>query len=66
MRYEELATRFGNAILALAEKTDNLCNLECYLSEHFKEWLRKDASSPEGLVEELELFAGFTYEEVEA
>lgn len=65
MRYEELATRFGNAILALAEKPENLFNMESYLSEHFKDWLRRDASSPDGLVEELELFAGFTWEEAE-
>lgn len=57
MRYEELATRLGDAILALAENSDALCNFESYLSYNFAQWLRKDASSVEGLVEEFEGFA---------
>ena len=45
------------AIKDLASKPENLENLNSYLSFHFSEWLETWASTPEGLAEELKMFA---------
>lgn len=57
MSYESLAKQFCDAIKTLAEKPDNLFNLECYLSHHFHTWMKKYASVPEDLVAEMKSFA---------
>ena len=56
-KYEEQATQFCEAIRTLANKPENLENLESYLSRHFSEWISKWANSPVGLAEEMKEFA---------
>ena len=56
-KYEEQATQFCEAIRTLANKPENLENLESYLSRHFSEWISKWANSPAGLAEEMKEFA---------
>ena len=56
-KYEEQATQFCEAIRALANKPENLENLESYLSRHFPEWISKWANSPASLAEEMKEFA---------
>lgn len=46
-----------NAIKTIAQKPENLDNLERYLSNHFQEWIDKYANTPEGLAFELKYFA---------
>lgn len=57
MKYEKAAETFCAAIKTLAEKHDNLCNLESYLTHNFGEWLSKFANTPETLALELKEFA---------
>ena len=54
---EQLANEFINAIKTIAQKEDNLDNLECYLTHHFREWMQKFANTPEGITAELKEFA---------
>lgn len=54
---ERPAQQFIEAIQTIASKPENLNNLQCYLSRHFDEWLRRYASTPETLVCELRKFA---------
>lgn len=54
--YEEQAKEFINAIKAIANKPNNLENLESYLSIHFQVWLEKYANTPENMVSELKEF----------
>ena len=56
-KYEEQAAQFCEAIRALANKPENLENLENYLSQHFSEWISKWANSPVSLAEEMKEFA---------
>ena len=56
-KYEEQATQFCEAIRTLANKPENLENLESYLSWHFPEWISKWANSPASLAEEMKEFA---------
>lgn len=56
-KYEELARVFVNAIKEIAQKEDNLDNLEGYLSFHFETWMQKYASTPLGITQELSCFA---------
>ena len=56
-KYEEQATQFCEAIRTLANNTENLENLESYLSRHFSEWISKWANSPASLAEEMKEFA---------
>lgn len=55
-KYTKCAKQFCKAIKTLAEKPDNLGNLESYLSRHFDGWLRKFAATPEDLAAELKEF----------
>lgn len=55
--YEKTAADFAAVIMELSRKPRHLDNLECYLARHFAVWLEKHASTPEGLVEELQRFA---------
>ena len=56
-KYEEQATQFCEAIRTLVNNTENLENLESYLSRHFSEWISKWANSPASLAEEMKEFA---------
>ena len=56
--HEETARQFCAAIAAIAANAEALDNLESYLSFHFGAWLTKYASTPEGITDELQQFAG--------
>lgn len=56
-KYEKQAAEFCEAIRTLANNTENLENLESYLSRHFSEWISKWANSPANLAEEMKEFA---------
>lgn len=53
----EAAIRFCEAIRTLADKPENLSNLESYLTSHFAEWLKKWANTPDAISTELKSFA---------
>lgn len=55
--YEEQAIQFCNSIRTLANKPENLNNLESYLTYHFDEWLEKWATTPENIAAEMKEFA---------
>lgn len=57
MKYERIAAQFIAAIKTIAEKPENLENLELYLSYHFGDWLQKYANTPETIVCEMRQFA---------
>jgi len=57
MNNKESAKMFVDAIAELANKPDNLYNLESYLSMHFDKWIEKFANTPEGLAIEMKSFA---------
>jgi hypothetical protein len=57
MKYEKAAAQFCEAIQTLANKPENLENLELYLSRHFAAWLEKYANTPEGMAAEMREFA---------
>lgn len=54
---DKLAIEFIKAIKTIAQKENNLNNLECYLSHHFPVWLEKFANTPEKITAELKAFA---------
>ena len=54
---EEQATQFCEAIRALANKPENLNNLESYLTYNFDKWLTTWANTPEDLAAEMKEFA---------
>ena len=54
---EKTAQAFIKAIKTLAEKPNNLDNLESYLSHHFDVWMEKYANNPQALTYELKAFA---------
>ena len=56
-KYEKQAAEFCEAIRTLANKPENLENLESYLSRHFSEWISKWANSPASLAAEMKEFA---------
>jgi len=56
-KYEEQAKAFCDAIRDFAKSEDAINNMECYLSNHFPEWLRKYAYDMETLSGELHCFA---------
>ena len=51
------AADFVNAIKTIANKPENLDNLESYLYYHFSEWLEKWANTPKDMVAEMREFA---------
>mgnify|MGYP006898725069 CR=1 FL=1 len=55
--YEEQAIQFCNAIRTLANKPENLNNLESYLTYNFDKWLEKWATTPENIAAEMKAFA---------
>ena len=56
-KYTSEAEQFCNAIRELANKPENLQNLESYLSWHFDKWMEKYANTPDGIVAEMSNFA---------
>ena len=56
-KYTLEATQFCDAIRELANKPENLQNLESYLEYHFETWLEKFASTPDGMAAEMSNFA---------
>lgn len=57
MNNAKAAADFISAIKEIASKPENIENLECYLSIHFDEWLKKWASTPDGMACEMKEFA---------
>lgn len=57
MKHERVAKQFIAAIKTIAEKPENLENLELYLSYHFPEWMIKFANTPENITCEMREFA---------
>lgn len=55
--YEEQAIQFCKAIRTLANKPDNLNNLESYLTYNFDKWLKIWANSPKNIAAEMKAFA---------
>ena len=56
-KYTVEAEQLCNAIRELANKPENLQNLESYLEWHFKTWLEKFANTPDGMAAEISEFA---------
>ena len=56
-KYTLEAAQFCDAIRELANKPENLQNLESYLGYHFDKWLEKYASTPEDMAAEMSIFA---------
>ena len=56
-KYTIEAAQFCNAIRELANKPENLQNLESYLEYHFDKWMEKYASTPEDMTAEMSNFA---------
>ena len=56
-KYTIEAAQFCDAIRELANKPENLQNLESYLKYHFETWLEKYASTPDGMAAEMSSFA---------
>lgn len=54
---EKAAEKFCKAISTIAEKPENMDNLQCYLSHHFETWLKRFANDPESIAAELTHFA---------
>ena len=56
-KYTVEAAQFCNAIRELANKPENLQNLESYLAYHFDKWMEKYANTPNDIVAEMSNFA---------
>ena len=56
-KYTVEAAQFCNAIRELANKPENLQNLESYLEYHFDKWMEKYASTPDDIATEMSNFA---------
>ena len=56
-KYTIEAAQFCDAIRELANKPENLQNLESYLEYHFDKWMEKYASTPEDMAAEMSNFA---------
>ena len=56
-KYTNEAAQFCDAIRELANKPENLQNLESYLEWHFETWMEKFANTPDGMAAEMSEFA---------
>ena len=56
-KYTVEAAQFCDAIRELANKPENLQNLESYLEWHFDTWMKKYASTPDCMAAEMSSFA---------
>jgi hypothetical protein len=57
MNNKEYAHMFVEAIIKLANNSNNLDNLESYLSQHFDIWITSYADTPENITSEMCDFA---------
>lgn len=57
-----LAERFCKAIRVFGDHPERLDNFEGYLAQHFAAWMQQYASTPEGIVSELESFGNIAEE----
>ena len=57
MNKKECAKMFIDSIKTIAEKPENLDNLEFYLSYNFDRWLDKYDNTPENIAIEMKNFA---------
>ena len=57
MKNEKAARIFVEAIRQIANKPENLNNLELYLSQHFDKWLEAWGNTPENMAAEMKCFA---------
>lgn len=57
MDYKECTKMFCDAIRTMANKPQNIDNLENYLARHFVVWHKVYASDPEQLAMEMKTFA---------
>ena len=55
--YRKEAAQFCEYIRTIANKPDNLDNLQSYLSAHFGEWIAKYANTPQNMAAEMREFA---------
>lgn len=60
-RQPKAAADFVAAIKTIASKTENLENLESYLSNHFAARLEKYANTPDLMACELKMFASMEF-----
>ena len=56
-KYTVEAAQFCNAIRELANKPENLQNMESYLEWYFDKWLKKYAKTPDCIAAEMSNFA---------
>ncbi len=63
---KRLASEFVTAIKKMAQSEDSLDNFESYLSHHFSAWIKKYASTPEGITDEMKHFADIGAKEEKA
>ena len=56
-KYTVEAAQFCDAIRELANKPENLQNLESYLEYHFDKWMEKYARTPDDMAAEMSDFA---------
>lgn len=54
---EKNAEIFMQAIIDLANDTENFDNMLCYLSRHFTAWMKMYANTPEKLAAEMKMFS---------
>ena len=59
-RQAKAANDFVEAIKTIANKPENLDNLEHYLSLHFAEWIEKFTTTPDEIACEMKCFAEMT------
>lgn len=57
-QYAEQAARLGAALKKLVANEEAIDNFETYIEWHLPAWYEKYANTPEGLISELEQFAG--------
>lgn len=60
-KFQDIAKKFTEAIVALSENKQRLENFEYYLSLHFDIWLKKFARTPEDITSELTDFANMEF-----
>ena len=57
MNNKEMIDNLIAAIKSFTENPDNLENFESYINRHSDIWFEKYASTPEGLISEMKMFA---------
>ena len=57
MNNEEMINSLIASIKSFTENPDKLENFESYINRHSDIWFKKYASTPEGLISEMKMFA---------